>query len=147
MCKINNSHFKKYMMSMPMFKKAYKTCVKSTFSIYYVVLCALACCHASVFAAQGPSENDFGISSTLPWTQVITKIHQHSSRWPQVAPKSSQDSPKMTPGCPKMAPERTQVALKSSQDSFKVIVMQAFSLHRGRAKTIWAFRARGLGPK
>ena len=120
MCKINNSHFKKYMMSMPMFKKAYKTCVKSTFSIYYVVLCALACCHASVFAAQGPSENDFGISSTLPWTQVITKIYQHSPRWPQVAPTSSQDSPKMTPGCPKMALERTQVALKSSQDGFKV---------------------------
>ena len=108
------------MMSKPMFKKAYETCVKSTFSTSYIVLCALASCHASVFAAQGPSENDFGISSTLPWTQVITKIHQHSSRWPQVAPKSSQYSPKMTPGCPKMAPERTQVALKSSQDSIKV---------------------------
>ena len=134
------------MMSKPMFKKAYKTCVKSTFSISYIVLCALASCHASVFAAQGPSENDFGVSSMLPWIQVITKIHQHSTRWPQVAPKSSQDSLKMTPGCPKMAPERTQVALKSSQDSFKVIVMQAFSLHRGRAKTILHFKHAALGP-
>ena len=57
-----------------MFKKAYKTYVKSTFSISYIVLCALASCHASVFAAQGPSENDLGISSTWPWTQVVTKF-------------------------------------------------------------------------
>ena len=70
-----------------MFKKAYKTNVKSTFSISYVVLCALACCHASVFAAQGPSENDLGISRTRPWTQVVTKFSQHS-------PKMVQDGPK-----------------------------------------------------
>ena len=70
-----------------MFKKAYKTCVKSTFSIYYVVLCALACCHASVFAAQAPSGSDFGISSTWPWTQVITKFFQDSSNMVQDGPK------------------------------------------------------------
>ena len=46
-----------------MFKKAYKTCVKSTFSISYIVLCALASCHASVFAAQGPSENDLAFQA------------------------------------------------------------------------------------
>ena len=70
-----------------MFKKAYKTCVKSTFSISYIVLCALASCHASVFAAQGPSENDFGISSMLPWAHVITKFSQHTPRMVQDGPK------------------------------------------------------------
>ena len=108
------------MMSRPMFKKAYKTNVKSTFSISGVVLCALAWCHASVFAAQGPSENNLGISSTWPWTQVVTKFSQDIPRWTQVASNSSQYSPKMNPSCPKMTPERIQVALKSSQDSFKV---------------------------
>ena len=75
-----------------------------------------------MFAAQGPGENDLGISSTWTWlwTKVITKFSQDIQRWTQVASNSSQYSPKMTPGCLKMAPERTQVALKSSQDSFKV---------------------------
>ena len=40
----------------------------------------------------------------------------------------------MTPGCPKMAPELTQVALESSQDSSKVNVMRAFSLHIAERK-------------
>ena len=76
---------------------------------------ALVWCHASVFPRQGPSENDFGISSTLPYTQVVTKFSQHGPKMAQDGPKSTQDSPKMTPGCPKMAPEWTQVALKSSK--------------------------------
>ena len=87
MCKINNSHFKKFQASKPILKKAYKTSVKSTFSISQGFMCALACCHASVFAAQGPSESDFGISSTWPWTQVVTKFFQDS-------PKIVQDGPK-----------------------------------------------------
>ena len=70
-----------------MFKNAFKTCVKSTISMSYAFLCALACCHASVFAAQGPSASDFGISSTWPWTQVVTKFSQD-------IPKMGQDGPK-----------------------------------------------------
>ena len=69
------------------FKKAHKTCVKSTFSMYYVLLCALACSHASVFAAQGPRESDFCVSSTWPWTKGVTKFSQDS-------PKMVQDGPK-----------------------------------------------------
>ena len=65
-------------MSRSMFKKAYKTGVKSTFSMSYAFMYALACCHASVFAEQGPSGSDFGISSTWSWSQVITKFSQHS---------------------------------------------------------------------
>ena len=75
------------MASRSMFKKAYKTYVKSTFSMSDAFLCALACCHASVFAAQAPSGSDFGISSTWPWTQVITKFFQDD-------PKIVQDGPK-----------------------------------------------------
>ena len=69
--KSTTSHFDNFTQSKPMFKHAYKTCVKSTNSMCCVCLCALACCHASVFAAQGPSESDVGISSTLPQFQTV----------------------------------------------------------------------------
>ena len=87
MCKINNSRFKNFMMSRSMFKKAYKTNGESTILMSCAFLRALACCHASVFAAQGPSGSDLGISSTWPWTQVVTKFSQDS-------PKMGQDGPK-----------------------------------------------------
>ena len=67
--------------------KTYKTQGKSTIPMSYVLLCALACCHASVFAAQALSESDFGISSTWPWTLVVTKFFRDS-------PKMVQDGPK-----------------------------------------------------
>ena len=49
-------------MSKPMFKKAYKTYVKSTFSISHDVMVELVYSSASDFTAQEPSENDLGIS-------------------------------------------------------------------------------------
>ena len=56
-------HFKKFLVSKPMFKKAYKTYVKSTFSISYDVIVELVCSSASDFIAQGPSESDLGVST------------------------------------------------------------------------------------
>ena len=80
-----------------MFKKANKTHEKSTISMPYVFLCTLACCHASVFAAQAPSGSDFDISGTWTWTQVVTEFFKDS-------PKMVQDGRKFAPNPPRIAP-------------------------------------------
>ena len=60
----------------------------------YAFLCALKYCHVNVFAAQGPSESDFYISSTWPW---------------RLGPKSSPSSPTIAPRWSKMDPSSPQV--------------------------------------
>ena len=70
----------------------------------------------------GPSWRYLGPS----WRHVGPSWRHLGTSWTRLGiPKTSQDSSKMTLGCPNMAPERTQVALKSSQDGIKVKVSRS----------------------